>query len=335
MAPIPTTMSGVLIEKNGGPEVLQWRTDLPVPKLQDGEILIRNEFVGVNYIDTYFRTGLYKAALPLVLGREGAGTVVASASDDFKVGDRVAYIGERAYAELTSLAADKAAAIPAGITTETAAASMLQGLTALTFVREAAGIKRGDEDKGPGSGPWVLVHAAAGGTGGLLVQLLTVLGAKVIGTAGGPDKCETAAKNGAQFVIDSRNEDVVARVAEITSGKGVDVIFDGVGKATIDSDFDMIARKGTLVIFGNASGSPPPIELARLSAKNIKLMRPVLLSYLATKEERQEYTKELFELILGGKVDIKVHDVYPLKEIARAHSDLEGRKTTGKVFLRV
>lgn len=198
---------------------------------------------------SYFRTGLYKAPLPLVTGKEAAGTVVASSSPDFKEGDRVGYVADHSYAELTAVPTNKVVKLPDAVTTADAAAALLQGLTALTFVREAAGIKK---ELGVSEGPWALVHAAAGGTGSLLVQILSVFGAKVIGTAGSADKCEIARKHGAQWVIDNRNEDVAARVKEITSGHGVDVIFDGVGKATFDLDMEIIARKGSLIVFGNA-----------------------------------------------------------------------------------
>jgi len=200
---------------------------------------------------SYFRTGLYKAPLPLVTGKEAAGTVIASSSPNFKEGDRVAYVADHSYAELTAVPTNKAVKLPDGVTTEEAAAALLQGLTALTFVREAAGIKK---ELGVSEGPWALVHAAAGGTGSLLVQILSVFGAKVIGTAGSADKCEIARKHGAQWVIDNRTEDVAARVKEITSAHGVDVIFDGVGKATFDLDMEIIARKGSLIVFGNAVG---------------------------------------------------------------------------------
>lgn len=332
MAPIPKSMSGILIESHGGPEVLQWKTDLAVPKPGNGEVLVRNEYIGVNYIDTYFRTGLYKAPLPLITGKEGAGTVVASSSPSFKEGDRVAYMADHTYAELTSVPAEKLTHIPDALTTEQAAASLLQGLTALTFVVEAAGIK---QELGVSEGPWTLVHAGAGGTGSLLVQVLAVMGAKIIATAGGPEKCEIARKNGAQWVIDNRTEDVAARVKDITSGRGVDVIFDGVGKATFDLDLEIIARKGTLISFGNASGAIPPVDLFKLSPKNIKIMRPVGFNYLEAPEDRQAYTKELFDMIINGKVNINVHKVYPLRDVAQAHQDLEGRKTTGKLLLKV
>ena len=189
----------------------------------------------------------------MVTGKEGAGIVVASSSPNFKEGDRVGYVADHSYAELTAVPATKAIHLPDGITTEQAASSLLQGLTALTFVREAGGIK---QELGISEGQWTLVHAAAGGTGSLLVQILSVMGAKVIGTAGSPEKCEIARKNGAGWVVDTRNDDVAARVKEITSGHGVDVIFDGVGKATFDLDLEMIARKGSLIVFGNAVSGP-------------------------------------------------------------------------------
>ncbi|KAK4099194.1 NAD(P)-binding protein [Parathielavia hyrcaniae] len=345
----PKTMSGILIEETGGVEALQWKTDLPVPELKEGEVLVRNEFVGVNYIDTYFRTGLYKTSLPLVTGKEAAGVIVAlhpsvttttnpSDQPSLQEGLRVAYIADHAYAEYTAIPSTCASPIPAGLSTETVAASLLQGLTALTFVREVAGLARPRDTThqlGVSEGPWALVHAAAGGAGSMLAQLLAVHGAKVIGTAGGPEKCEVARRNGAQWVVDSKAEDVVARVKEITGGRGVDVIFDGVGKATFEADLEMVARKGTVAVFGNASGPVPPVDVLRLGAKNIKLMRPVLFAYIVTKEERDAYTKELFELLLTGKVNVKVHGVYPLKDVGKGHTELEGRKTTGKLLLKV
>ncbi|GAB1316576.1 hypothetical protein MFIFM68171_06786 [Madurella fahalii] len=337
---IPKTMSGILISKTGGVEVLQYKTDLAVPELQEGEVLVRTEYIGVNYIDTYFRTGLYSAALPLITGKEAAGTVVSahpSVSDRLPVGTRVACIADHTYAEYVAVRAAVATPLPDALSTKTAAAALLQGLTALTFVREAAGLTK--PSLGLSEGPWALVHAAAGGTGSMLVQMLSTMGARVIGTAGGPEKCEIAKQNGAQWVVDSLNtkpgEDVVSRVREITGGHGVDVIFDGVGKATFDGDLKMIARKGTLAVFGNASGAPGPVELPTLSPKNIKLMRPALFGYIATPEERERYTKELFDLLVVGKIQVKIHEVYPLTEVARAHSDLEGRKTTGKLLLKV
>ena len=202
---------------------------------------------------SYFRNGMYKSDYPLITGKEAAGVVVAvhDSVKAFAPGDRVAYLDEHTYAQYSAIPAVKAVAIPDGISTKQAAASMLQGLTALTFVREAAGLHP-TATLGVGQGPWVLVHSAAGGAGTQLTQILNATGAKIIGTAGGEAKMETARKNGAQWVIDSHADDLVERVKEITNGHGVDVIFDGVGKATFDKDLEMIARKGTLVAYGNA-----------------------------------------------------------------------------------
>ncbi|KAL2135707.1 hypothetical protein VTI74DRAFT_7224 [Chaetomium olivicolor] len=350
MAEIPKTMAGILIEETGGVDVLKYKTDLPVPELKEGEVLVRNEYIGVNYIDTYFRTGLYPSPLPLITGKEASGTIISlhpsvsssphPTTASLTVGTRVAYIADHAYAQYTAVPSASLVPIPDKLTPKTAAASLLQGLTALTFVREAAGLTRPEPGKhehqlGISSGPWALVHAAAGGTGGMLVQMLVLHGAKVIGTAGGKEKCEIARANGAQWVIDSKSEDVVERVREITNGKGVDVIFDGVGRATFEADLEIVARRGTVVVFGNASGPVEPVDLFKLGKKNIKLMRPVLFNYIVTQEEREAYCRELFELITSGKVSIKVHGEYPLEEVARAHSDLEGRKTTGKLLLKV
>ncbi|EGO59354.1 hypothetical protein NEUTE1DRAFT_108886 [Neurospora tetrasperma FGSC 2508] len=334
-AEIPKTMSGVVIEKPGGVDVLKYKTDLPVPEIKEGELLVKNEYIGVNFIDTYFRTGLYPSSsgYPLITGKEASGTVVSSKHPRFSPGDRVAYLGDAAYAEYTSVSASRCIGpLPERISSETAAAALLQGLTALTLVREAAGI---EQKLGISEGPWTLVHAAAGGTGSLLVQILSVMGAKVIATAGGQEKCEQAHHHGAQWTIDNKSKDVVERVKEITNGRGVDVIFDGVGKATFDADLDMVARKGTVISFGNASGKVEPLDILRLGAKNIKVMRPVLFGYIVTPEEWERWTTELFELIKTEKVKIKVHEVYPLQEVARAHTDLEGRKTTGKLLLKL
>jgi NADPH:quinone reductase len=241
-------MKAVQISKTGGVEVLEYK-DLPVPTLKDNEILVKNDFAGVNFIDTYFRTGLYKHALPLTLGREGAGTVVKTTSSRFKEGDKVVYMYAEAgsYANYSAINADQAVHLSAGLTTKMAAASLLQGLTAWTFIREAGAVKKD---------MWVLVHAAAGGVGTQLVQMLKSVGAKVIGTAGSPDKCELVRKNGVDHVVQSRGEDIPARVKAITGGHGVDVIFDGIGKATFDMDLEMIAMKGTIVIYGNAVRFP-------------------------------------------------------------------------------
>lgn len=321
-------MKAVQISKNGGVEALEY-VDVPVPKLADGQILVKNHFAGVNFIDTYFRSGLYKAPhLPLVLGREGAGEVIDAHSSvsSIPVGSRVVFMGTyHTYAEFSAVAARDAVVLPDGVSTETAAAAYLQGLTAWTFIREAGEVK---------AGQWVLVHAAAGGVGSLLVQMLRAVGARTIGTASTEEKLALARKNGAEFTVNS-HDDLVAKVKEITGGHGVDVIFDGVGKATFDDDIEMIAQKGHLVSFGNASGAVPPVNILRLTPKCIRLMRPVVNGYLSDREGLEKYTNELFEMITSGKLDIAIHEVYPLKDVARAHQDLEGRKTTGKLVIKV
>ncbi|KAK8056432.1 quinone oxidoreductase [Apiospora rasikravindrae] len=312
MASVPQTMSGILIEEPGDAEVLKWKTDLAVPQLSEGKILVKNEWVGVNYIDTYFRKGLYKAPMPMITGGEAGGIVVDvhPSVSNFKPGDR----------------------LPDNISTQTAAASLLQGLTALTFIREAYPVKAGD---------WILVHAAAGGVGSILCEMCSSIGAKVIGTAGTPEKMETAKKNGAEWVISSRKaqDELVAEVMKITEGHGIDCVFDGVGAATFEADMQLAARKATLCVFGNASGAVPPVDPLRLSAgtpaKNLKLMRPTLFGYVVTAEEFHKYATELIGMIEKGVVKLEKTSTYQLENAKQAHLDLESRKTTGKLLLQV
>ncbi|KAI1114402.1 hypothetical protein F5Y14DRAFT_414983 [Nemania sp. NC0429] len=329
MAPVPNTMKAVLISKTGGTDVLDYETNVPVPTPIDGNVLIKNDLIGINYIDTYFRTGLYKAPqFPYILGREAEGTIVAlnpeGDSYGLKVGDRVAYMGENVYAEYTTAPAARVVKVPENFKRGTAAGALLQGLTALTLVREAHAVKKGD---------WVLVHAAAGGTGLLLCQLLRAIGANTIGTVSTPAKAELAQKAGATHVVNYSHEDVKARVAELTGGQGCAAVFDGVGASTFDVSLDCVARKGSMVSFGNASGAVPPFTISRLSAKNARLLRPTLFNYLATRDEFIGYAEQLFDFITMSALDISVHEIYPLSEIRRAHEDLEGRKTSGKLLL--
>ncbi|KAI1780051.1 NAD(P)-binding protein [Hypoxylon cercidicola] len=328
MASIPTTQKGVIINKTGGTEVLEYVTDLPVPALADGQILVKNDYIGVNFIDTYYRTGLYPPPrFPYILGREAEGTVVKTGGGEtygLKEGDRVVWMNEGAYAEYSDVPAKKAVKIPEGVAPKVAAAALLQGLTALTLVREAHAVKKGD---------WVLVHAAAGGTGLWLVQLLKSIGANTIGTASTPEKVALASKAGAAHVVDYSHEDVKAKVMELTGGRGVAAVFDGVGRSTFDLSLECVARKGSLVSFGNASGAVPPFAIARLSAKNVRLMRPAVTTYVAARDELEAYSSEFFDLVVRDGLDARIHHVYPLSEVARAHQDLEGRKTTGKLLL--
>ncbi|KAF6799463.1 NADPH2:quinone reductase [Colletotrichum sojae] len=326
---LPQTTTAIQIPRTGGVEVLTPVPSLPIPTLSSNQVLVRNEYAGINYIDTYFRTGLYSAPLPTTLGREGSGVVVAShpSVSSFKEGDRVVYMGSfGSYAKYSVVNASSLVKIPDAVETKIAAAAWLQGLTAWTFVREAGEVKKGE---------FVLVHAAAGGVGLLLVQMLRAVGARVIAAAGSDEKCALAKENGAEWVVNSREGDVVAEVKKITDGRGVDVVFDGVGKATFDGDIEMAARKGRLVVFGNASGAVPPFDILRLGPKNIKVMRPVVNNYVATREELETYGAELFEMIASGKLKVAVHKTYPLADVKTAHTDLEGRGTKGKLLLKI
>lgn len=328
MASIPDKMKGVIIEKTGGSDVLQYKTDLPVPTVKEGQVLVKNDFIGINYIDTYFRTGLYPAPhMPYTLGREACGSIVKTGAGEMhglKDGDKVVWMAEGAYAEYTAAPAEKAIKVPADMESHIGAAALLQGLTALTLIREAHPVKKGD---------WVLVHAAAGGTGLWLCQLLKAVGANIIGTASTQEKVDTATKAGATHMINYSQEDVKTKVMELTNNAGCIAIFDGVGKSTFDLSLDCLARKGSLCSFGNASGAVPPVTIAKLSPKNARLMRPTLFGYIASREEFEHYTNELFDFILKDKLDVRIHKTYPLSEVAEAHDDLEGRKTSGKLLL--
>ncbi|MCJ1469818.1 NADPH:quinone reductase [Pseudocyphellaria aurata] len=329
---IPKTMKGVLIEKTGGTEVLQYRTNLPVPKPKDDEILVRNEYIGVNYIDTYFRSGLYPSPKPEILGREASGRIVSlgpsASSSSFSQGDRVVWIGEASYAEYSVVPASKTTKIPDGIPTDTACAAYLQGLTALTLVEEAHRVERGD---------WVLVLAASGGVGGWLCQILRAKAARTIAVVGSQAKVEVARDAGADVVLVEGKDDVVSAVKKKTGGEGVRVVFDGVGKDTFERGLECVARKGSMISFGNASGAVPPFPIAKLAAKNAKVARPTLFNYIATREELDHYTSRLFDLFHRDKdhlFTVRIHEVYLLSDVARAHTDIESRKTMGKLLLR-
>lgn len=257
---LPSTMKAILVEQTGGPEVLQFKTDYPVPAPKEGEVLVKNSISGINYIDTYFRTGLYPAPKPEVLGREGVGKVVALGPGgntyNLQVGDRVAWMGTSGYAEYTAAPAAKTIKVPELISDEIIMASLLSGLTVLSLVKETYPVQKGDS---------VLVHAAAGGAGSLMTQMLKTIGAKVIATAGGPEKVSIVKNLGADVVIDYRSEDWVQRVKDATGGRGVDVVYDSVGKDTWEGALEVIKKKGTIVWFGNASGPVPPLPLQYVS----------------------------------------------------------------------
>ncbi|EXJ84366.1 NADPH2:quinone reductase [Capronia epimyces CBS 606.96] len=331
---IPAKMKAILVPQHGGADVLQYTESQPQPKLSDGQVLVKNNFAGVNFIDTYFRTGLYPPpdGFPIILGQEAAGTVAKVAGSNplgFKEGDRVVWIFRGAYAEYTAVPEDRVVKIPAELSDEHAVGGFLMGMTALSLVKEAYPVKKGDT---------VLVHAAAGGMGLLLCQILRDLDVTVIGTAGGPEKCALAKQNGATHVIDyksSSGPSWVEQVLKLTDGKGVDCTFDGVGKDTWEGSLEVAKRKSKVVYFGNASGAVPPFNIAKLSAKNVSIMRSTLMNYIVTREELEDYATSVLDLIKVGKLNIRIHKTYPLKDAVEAHNDLEGRRTTGKLLLKI
>ncbi|GAB3245723.1 quinone oxidoreductase family protein [Chitinimonas naiadis] len=318
----------VRFHQTGGPEVLQLES-AEVGAPGPGEVRVRHHAIGVNFIDTYYRSGLYKQPLPSGLGSEAAGVVEAIGSGvaGLAVGDRVAYASGPlgAYASERLILADKLLKLPDSISFETAAAMMLQGLTAEYLLRRTYAVQPGDT---------ILIHAAAGGVGQIAVQWAKALGAVVIATAGGPDKVALVRQLGADRVIDYRNEDFVAATREATSGQGVRVVYDGVGKDTFAGSLDCLAPRGLMVTYGNASGPVPEFSPLLLSQKgSLFLTRPTLGSYIATRAELEAAAAALFAVVSEGSVRISVAQRYPLAEAARAHVDLAARKTVGSTIL--
>ncbi len=318
----------IRIEKTGGPDQMKWvEVDLPAPG--KGEVQLKNRAVGLNFIDTYHRTGLYPVALPTGLGLEAAAVVeaVGEGVSGFKVGDRVAHgtgpVG--AYAERRNYPAEKLIKLPDAIDDQTGAAMMLQGMTVEYLIHRTYPVQKGD---------WVLWHAAAGGVGSIASQWLNRLGAQIIGTAGSPEKLELAKAQGCHHVINYRTEDWVKRVKDITGGQGVAVVYDGVGKDVFMQSLDCLRPRGYMVQFGNASGPVPEISPLLLSQKgSLFLTRPTLMSYTASRADLELSAGRLIEAVTKGWVKIKVGHTYPLKDAAQAHRDLEARKTTGSVVL--
>lgn len=318
----------IRIHQTGGPETLRWESvDLPPPSA--GEIQVRHTAVGLNYIDVYFRTGLYPAPLPLTPGFEAAGVVAAVGAGvtEFQIGERVAYatgpLG--AYAEARNMPADRAVKIPEGVSDQQAAAMMLQGMTAEYLLRRTWPVKKGDT---------ILVHAAAGGVGLILCQWAKHLGATVIGTVGSDAKAELARAHGCDHPIVYTREDFQARVMELTGGAKLPVVYDSVGKDTFAKSLDCLALRGMMVLYGQASGKVPPLDLGELSAKgSLFVTRPTLFSYTSTRQELVDCANALFEVVKRGIVKIAINQTYPLREAAQAHIDLEARKTTGSTVL--
>ena len=317
----------IRIHHNGGPEVMQWE-DVPTPEPGPGEASVRHEAVGLNYIDVYFRTGLYKSALPTTIGMEAAGVVTAIGEgvDAVAVGDRVAYAGGAlgAYATARTIAADRLVKLPDGIDFVTAAAMMLQGLTAQYLLRRTYAVRPGDT---------VLIHAAAGGVGLIMCQWARHLGATVIGVVSSPQKAELARAHGAAHVIVG-HANLATEVKRITGGVMVPVVYDSVGRDTFMASIDSLAPLGMMVSFGSASGPVPPVDIGMLSAKgSLFLTRPTLATYTAKRADLEQTARDLFDVVESGAVAIRVNQTFPLAEAGAAHTALEARQTTGSTVL--
>ncbi len=318
----------IRFHRTGGPEVLQVE-DIPAGAPGPGQVRVRHTAVGVNFIDTYHRSGLYPLTLPSGLGSEAAGVVeeVGPGVTHVAAGDRVAYAGGApgSYSQIRVMAADRLLRLPTGIGDRQAAAMMLKGMTVRYLVKKTYAVKAGET---------VLVHAAAGGVGLIACQWLKAIGATVIGTVGTDEKAALARSAGCEHPIVYTREDFVARVKEITGGKGVPVVYDPVGKTTFAGSLECLRPRGLMVSFGNASGAVPPVDLIQLSTRgSLYLTRPTLVHYTATRTELEETAADLFQIVSSGKVKVEPSATYPLAEAARAHRDLESRKTTGSLLL--
>jgi len=320
-------MKAIQVTQPGGPEAMQL-VDLPIPTPKSNEAVVKIAAAGVNFIDVYNREGRYKVPLPFVLGQEAAGTVTEVGSDvkTVKVGDRVAYTSILgAYAEYAAVPADRLVKVPDGVSDQQAAAAMLQGMTAHYLSHDTFPLKKGDT---------ALIHAAAGGVGLLLVQMAHNIGARVIGTVSTQDKAKLAREAGADEIILYTQSDFEAETKRLTGGKGVNVVYDSVGKTTFEKGLNVLLPRGMMVLFGGSSGAVAPLDPLVLTQKgSIFLTRPSLTHYILTSEELQARAGAVFEMIRAGKLKLRIEHIYPLSEAQRAHRDLEGRKTTGKLLL--
>jgi NADPH2:quinone reductase len=320
-------MKAIQVKQPGGPEAMEL-VELPVPQPKANEAVVKLAASGVNFIDVYFREGRYKAPLPLVLGQEGAGVVTAVGTDamSVKLGDRVAWSGPLgSYAEYVVMPADRLLPIPSNVTDQHAAAAMLQGMTAHYLSYDTYPLRRGET---------ALVHAAAGGVGLLLVQMAHHIGARVIATVSTEEKAKLAREAGADEVILYTQSDFEAETKRLTGGKGVDVVYDSVGKTTFEKGLNILRPRGMMVLFGGSSGAVPPFDLIALSQKgSLYVTRPSLMSYIATREDLMMRSGAVFGMIAAGKLKLRIDHTYPLAEAQQAHRDLEGRKTTGKLLL--
>jgi NADPH:quinone reductase len=320
----------IRFHKAGGPEVLQWE-DVAVGKPGPGEARVRHTAVGLNYVDTYVRSGLYPAPLPSGLGNEAAGVVeeVGPGVGDVKAGDRVAYAGggPGSYSEVRVMPADRLVVLPKGISDEQAAAMMLKGMTTQYLIRQIYKVKQGDT---------ILFHAAAGGVGLIACQWAKALGATVIGTVGSDEKAKLAKAHGCDHPIVYTREDFVERVKELTKGEKVPVVYDAVGKDTFMKSLDCLKPLGMMVSFGQASGPVGPIDLSIFAQKgSLFFTRPTLNTYSAKRTDMLAMARDLFEVVQSGAVKIEIHQTYPLKDATKAHRDLQSRKTTGSTIFTV
>ncbi len=324
-------MKAIQIKQTGGPEVMEL-VDLPVPQPKSNEAVVKIQAAGVNFIDIYNREGRYKAPLPLVLGQEAAGVVSALGSDlrenagGVAIGDRVAYtMALGSYAEYAAVPADRLVKIPARVGEREAAAAMLQGMTAHYLSHDTYQLKKGET---------ALIHAAAGGVGLLLVQMAHNIGALVIATVSTEGKAKLARAAGADEVILYMQADFEAETKRLTGGKGVDVVYDSVGKTTFDKGLNLLRPRGMMVLYGGSSGAVAPVDPLVLTQKgSIFLTRPSLAHYIISAQELQQRAGAVFGMIRDGKLKLRIEHVYPLAEVQQAHRDLEGRKTTGKLLL--
>jgi NADPH2:quinone reductase len=323
-------VQAIRFAKTGGPEVLEWQP-VDIGRPGQGQVRLKHTAVGLNYIDTYQRTGLYPMPLPSGLGSEAAGVVeeVGPAVTGLKPGDRVAYAGGPlgAYSEGRVMPADRLVSLPSGITDQQGAAMMLKGMTAWYLIRRTHVVKPGET---------ILIHAAAGGVGLIVCQWAKHLGATVIGTVGDDEKAALAKKNGCDYPINYRREDFVARVAEITSGKKLPVVYDSVGKDTFYKSLDCIAPLGLMASFGQSSGAIGPVDIGILAGKgSLYLTRPTLNTYTASREDLLTAANDLFDVVQKGAVKLAINQTYPLRDAAQAHRDLQDRKTTGSTVFTV
>ncbi len=320
-------MKAIQVKQPGGPEALEL-VDLPIPQPKETELVVKTAASGVNFIDIYQREGRYKLPLPFVAGQEGSGTVAAVGSkvSGINVGDPVAWAGiQGSYAEYAAVPADRAVRVPSGVDDRAAAGAILQGMTAHYLCHDTYPLKRGET---------ALVQAAAGGVGLLLVQMAHNIGARVIGTASTEEKAKLAREAGADEVILYTQVDFEAEAKRLTEGKGVDVVFDSVGKTTFEKGLNVLRPRGYMVLFGGSSGPVAPLDPIQLMQKgSLFLTRPTLLHYIVTTDDLRKRASAVFEMIAAGKLKLRIAHTYPLTEAAQAHRDLEARKTTGKILL--